>query len=393
MIASILVLSTLSKITVAEFVEPNAASVTVVATVRAPKIPSHQLASWYVLGEVLTYGSKQYSRSQLLGFGGQAGSSPRLVVTKDLIQLRIEAPGGKEGLAIASDLVSTVIMSPRFDISNIKESIAKYRDANLNSWSRILEPLQMNFDSVTSDSIQRLYQETFHAENISFAVVGKFEPGEGKDDIEHRFALWQAPTRQRSDSAEPKTRISNDGFKVSLLELSAQSSKTFALDLVSVCALGAGKSSAMYETLRVKNGWSYLQQSLLWPTSTGWEPRLVMAFDPDANRFTVTDVREALATAIKGWTNDDLERAKTIAKACLAGNFPLTPLWMGDQNALNTTASSRAGFLGFCASYGMLDARVEYFKQVDGISLENLQLRASEIVNSPRASLIPAKPY
>lgn len=123
---------------------------------------------------------------------------------------------------------------------------------------------------------------------------------------------------------------------------------SMSTQLLAVVALGSGKGSAMFETLREAQGWSYRQEAVFWPTEKGFVPRLIMASgDKTPPAELVKAMKQQLLDAVNAWTDANLDRARGMAEGILTRGLQMSPLYFNPGWPIEDNLHDRTFLAGY----------------------------------------------
>ncbi len=379
----------------AELVDANADTVVVQAFVPAPEMGARDAAAWRVLGRVLLLGTREFSRDQVMRYGSQAGLAPVVVTMPDFMRVEFVAPKG--GLSVAGELLEAVVKRPILPELDIRESTARLLGTHRQAWSEALWPVVPAWESVRVEDVRSLYARAFRPERVTFAVGGAIKPGEGIAEMAKRFVKWsvQRPPRARYDL--PVKPMPAREEPVSTFELRGEAvnpaTPNGSATMLATFALGVGKEGAMFRVLREQMGLSYRQEALLWPSATGWVPRLMVArrARPD-EAGTVGAMREALLADVAKWDENARVRALAMAEASVLRQMPLNPFWLDAGGPMGDNLSDRTAWRGYLTMVGSgaVDERL-LLDSMRNVTLEQMQAAAKSLLEGASATVVAGK--
>ena len=145
----------------------------------------------------------------------------------------------------------------------------------------------------------------------------------------------------------------------------------------------------MHRILRDHLGWSYRQESVLWPTASGWVPRLIFA--KTSAEMTLGGVaREELLKDVENWTEASLVRAKAMTDTAFSGENPLSPLWLGRGGPMGTDLEDKCAWIGLnTMMFGTTIELSGVHSVIEPIKLDELKVAAKNLLELAGVSVIP----
>ncbi len=298
----------------------------------------------------------------------------------DHIRVSMCFPRGQ--LAIGISLLASVLQKPSFAEPDLSAALRGLERRRTTLWETALMGTASPPGSISAAAIRRAHAQYFQPQNITIGVGGAIEPGEAEALLAKRTAGWPArpsgePPRDPRASGSPAPQA---GLRV--IELAAPlfsaSDAAFATRLLSVCAVGVGKGSAMFKILREKNGWSYRQEAFLWPAPGGFRPRMLMATALDNENWTAA-VRDALLEEVKSWKEEDLKRARALLASYLELGLGQNPIYVTPHGPLSEGVEAETFELAYWTmKTGRPLDKSKLLAQLGHVRLEELKETAAE---------------
>ena len=398
MIASLLLVAQQqSQVRVLELVEPQSPTVVVQTYIKAPQnMTDRESAAWQVLGRVLLEGTIEYTPEKLREYGSQAGVAPSVTVMPDFMRLQIVLP--RAGLALAGDLVFSILTRPAIREEDIARAIAQLSVEQRPAWIKLMSGIEFHYDRLRQGDVRNVWTRAVRPSNLNFVVGGGIEPGAGIAELQRRFDRWTAPRDPlgpRVDS-QPSPAVSYPE-PVSVFALMAPTttpaSASSAAKLLAVFALGVGRGSAMQEVLRETHGLSYLQSAVLWPTAKGWNPffMMVRGTEPEEGKYAV-QMKELLVADIDKWDESSVVRAQQMAEAAFTRNLSFSPIWLEPDGPMTQSLSDRCAWRGYLEMVGSGALREEVMLgAMKNVDLDQLKAGAKSLLDECNAGWLPGR--
>lgn len=380
---------------VLEMPDPTAEVVTIQAVVKLPELSWKQRNLLKVVAGTMGGDTTTYSRNQIADLAARVGQRLRVTVMEDHLRVsyQVLAPDFKNGIA----MVASVLRESTPKEEELQSSIENLQFRQLGFWAEALDGMAFDTPRYTARELDDLKTLVFRPENTTVAISGKFEPGQATARWGELEFFWKPKPipRPDRDNSPSKSLTKLDG-SLSVIELRgpAFSAKdaAFPTRLLTLFALGTGKGASLFRIAREKLGWSYRQESVLWPTRDGFAPRLIVAqSQADEIDKRAETLRTELLEDVKGWTEDDRKRALGMAEMTLMRNAEVSPLYFLPNRPL-TNYFEDAAFLN---AYWQMKAGEPWnpaglFGRMTFVSLEDLKASAQEMLASSIARVYRA---
>jgi len=328
-----------------EFTErPN-----ITVLIRAPQpMNNRELGAWQIMAQGMFELSADFTRREFYTYGAQDGVPPRIWWNNDFISVQFWLQPGGENLC--ARLADGVLREHRIDEEILPKLRANVSGFAKDDWTAALFSARGDV-SVDAAFLNRFFQRSLRPENTTISADPKTLAA-----IRNRLNGWQVPRVQQDLRAGSKARFSSPETAV----ISSFVAKPFlpttnqGPSLLAAVALGAGKTSTVFQVCRVQQQWSYRQEFFLWPTAAGWQPRLMLG--GATNAPSIIEIKSKLKDAVSKWQLSDLERARTLTTASIEGGILIHPFWCSSVGPLNGSDEQLADWTALMASWGVRSA-------------------------------------
>lgn len=316
---------------VAELVDPTAKIVSVQAIVKLPELTVGERAAATLLAASIAEDVDGYSHGTMLDVTARAGDTVRVTLMPDELRIQVGVLPSDVKLGVA--FVDQILCNSLLPEAAMNKAIlgAPFRKRGI--WETALSPIRIDFARVRRQDVIDLYHRLIRPENTWLAVGGPIVAGEAQKLWEARVADWAPGRAPRAPFDErPPEEVADVPGREAMIELRGRefsgTDAALSVKLLALIGLGSGKGSAMFERLREKQGWAYRLESVLWPTTSGFVPRLIMASGADLPGKDLAKAMKAeLVDAVDHWTETDLDRARGMAQGVLLRGVPMSPLY------------------------------------------------------------------
>lgn len=260
----------------------------------------------------------------MVALASQTGRGLETEAWPGALVVRFSVPRGQ--LAIAGLLTEGLIERAALTDSAIQEAIAQLRGEKPTALEQALGTRAYDYSKVVPSDVRDVYSLVRSGGRTQICIGGAFEAGGGLAELVPR--LDEEPSRQRPRTGLPWEAAYGPvrGIEVARIELGTWT-RVEPRQFLALVALGTGKGSSLFRAWRLRSPESYWQQALLAPTGSGYHATLVALrrARPDEEDWAAR-MRSALLDDVKGYTQSDLDRALAVARECLLGQFPNSPL-------------------------------------------------------------------
>jgi hypothetical protein len=384
------------KVKAAFLTDPEADKVVIQAWIPAPEgMTAREAAAWRVLGLALREEAQKRRVSTLGRMSLEVGEPPRVEVLPDLMFLQLAAR--PENRAAAMDGMATLIGSVAFRDEDLQALIDSKPTFPEGRFGPLLAGMEWPQDRLRPNQVTNLYQHAFRPEAAAFGIAGKVDPIAAVSDLERSFArsLSRRPERAlRFDL--PWLRAATIPGQANAYEIRSApflpSAPDAAAKILAVFALGAGKSSTLFRTLRREEGLSYSQEALLLPTQQGWQARLIMLRTPTEDDIPILQKMEAKIRAdVESWSAETRIRAYRLAEAALDRQAGSQVIWLSASGPMGATLSERSAFFSYQRMLWADAPRPdELLRALGGVAPEQMKAAALQMLESAGSGIIPA---
>ncbi|MFI5385073.1 MAG: hypothetical protein ACHQ50_03040 [Fimbriimonadales bacterium] len=381
---------------VSEVVDPGAKVVSVQAIVKLPEMGGHEQAETRLIAETMADQVEGYSQSEMRDIAARAGEKLRITAMPDHLRIQIGVLPGD--LKPAIGYVSQILRNAAFPADSLNAAMAEIPFRSRSLWATALQPFNVVFNRVRREDVVDLYHRISRPENVWLSVGGPMRPGEAEDAWSTETRDWTPGKlpRPSPDVAPPAAMAYVPGTE-SMIELRGKeipaSDPAIPVRILALIGLGSGKGSSMFEVLRVKHGWSYRQEALLWPTARGFVPRLIMASgDKTPPEELAKAMKQELTDAVNSWTEADVARARGMAEGILMRGVEMSPLYFNPSWPATDSLHDRT----FMAGYWRMKTGREWdphklLGQMALVTLPELKEAALEILSVSIPCILPAR--
>ena len=357
-----------------------------------PKLGYKDLELFEVGLRTLTKGSQEYSPPTIRQVTEGHGIMCKLLGDSALVMVTVPKGAANSGL----DLLASLMRSPTLDQDDLDTFLRTQAAPTSSYWNDGMHPEKFDLGGAPRDDVLAVFQRVFRPDRIVVAFGGAI----GQTDVAQLWTDhtqgWTPPKEPRFPDDSVPHLLMNIAGPVTVTELIGTSFKASNPDLPSymlaLYALGSGKGSSLYRIAREQHAWSYRQEAYLWPTTSGWEPRLfipMIGSSEAANR--IQSLKQELQTDVANWTETDRLRAIGMAESTLLGGLPYGPLLLGDSPIGDTLQDKVA-----MAAYWRMKTGADWdpqvlFQQISKVDLDGLKASARAILEGSRPSVLPGR--
>ncbi len=364
--------------------------------IKAPHLKEKESNVFRVMAGTLLQGTEEYSRQDLMKFGGQAGSLPEVKLSRDYAQLEMTMPA--DGADLLFQLAESILVRASLSDEGVDVSKSHLIKEPPSLIQLSLEPYEWTPSVVAASDVKISFARFVRPENVVFVLGGKLKNGQAKKDLLERFSEWRPGPRPKAPRYEKELKpVTATESAVSIFEFSGRpltpATPFSGVQILATFALGAGKDCTLWKVIREQHKWAYRTEAILWPTADGWIPRFFIfkKTSPEDEGFPNV-AREAILKDVDAWDEDTLTRAKVCARASLTRDFGLSPLWLSPDGPKETTLRDRMSWRGYLEMIGSgaLDEKV-LADAMDEVDLLGLKVQGKKLIESANVSYIPGK--
>ncbi|MGE3126020.1 MAG: hypothetical protein AB7F50_06650 [Fimbriimonadaceae bacterium] len=310
---------------VSEIPVPDADQIVVCSVSRVPETMSaRQEAALQLLALALRDGSTELSRTRTVALASQTGRGLETEAWPGALVVRFSVPRGQ--LAIAGLLTEGLIERAALTDSAIREAITQLRSEKPTALEQALGTRVYDYSKVTPSDVRDVYNLVRSGGRTRICIGGAFEVGRGLAEIVPRLDDESSLNKPRTGLPWEAAHGPVGGIEVARIDLGTWT-QVEPRQFLALVALGTGKGSSLFRAWRLRSPESYWQQALLAPTGGGYHATLVALRKVRTGEDDwAARMRSALLDDVKGYTQSDLDRALAVARECLLGQFPNSPL-------------------------------------------------------------------
>ena len=314
-----------------ELIDFGSKYVTVQAVVKLPVLSAHERAAAQIMAETMSDQTEGFSRGDLRSIAARAGKSLKITLMPDHLRIQFGVLPADTKTAIS--YVDQILRSSLFPDEAITNAEAELPFRKTSLWAEAIQPAKLDFSKIKREEVVELYHRICRPENVWLSVGGPIEVGMADSFWQSKNQDWiPAKLPHQFPEREPVDEFKTVPGRESMIELRgkeiAGNDPAISVQILAVIALGSGKGSAMFSRLRETEGWSYRQESIFWPTTNGFVPRLIMASgDKTPPNELAKAMKLQLIDAVNAWTDADVARARGMAEGILLRGVPMSPLY------------------------------------------------------------------
>jgi len=370
---------------VVEILDPTMDAVDIEAVVRLPELTWHQRGLLEEMAGSLVQDTPTFSRNQIEELASHVGQRMRVSIMEDHIRVSfVVAPQDVES---GISMVGSVLREPVFTEDSLKATSEDLQFRRFGYWRQALKGVPFDPPKYTRRDVAELKAVIFRPENVTVGVCGKFVSGQPSAKWAEVESQWQPGRIPRLyDDQAPAKSLAKLESSLSVFELRGPvftaTDAGFSTKVLALFALGSGKAGSLFRVAREKLGWSYRQESVLWPTPTGFAPRLlvVQSDKTDIDKRGET-LRTELLADVKTWTEQDRLRALGIAQACMTRGVEYSPFYFHPDRTISSNGADDA----FMAAYWQMKtgspwAPSRLLGQMGLVTTEDMKAAAQEML-------------
>lgn len=339
-------------------------------------------------------GTRDFGRSDIADLTEGRPVLFRAMPDAVLLSFSVRRSRFSEALALADDLMKRPTLSEP-DVSRIA---AERRSQTQSSWNLALFGTRFRLPKVDPVELRQIGDRLFRRDTVQLAFASSNPESKWEIEWQSRCEKWvDRPLPRYPDvTRAPEPEKVSGPYRV--LELRGEpigSSGIPGPTILAMFALGVGKHSPLFQIPREQQGWSYRQEAILWPISTGWQGRLLVAsaaMNADRDEEAVQraeDLRTALANSVSKWTEADRVRAVAMAKANLGRGLPWGPIYLGGR-AISGQPQHHAELAANWSLKLNRPVTLDQVKQATvSVSLEELKTAALEFLATANGRITP----
>jgi len=397
MIASLVLVIALSQNAnpVTEVVDPSAKIVSVVAIVKLPTMGAHEYAEAKLLAETMANEVDGYSQSDMKDMAARAGESRKITLMPDHLRIQVGALPAEATTAV--NYIGHILRKSRLPEDALTKAEAEIPFRTRSLWATAIEPVKYDFHRIKRDDVVDLYHRLCRPDNVWLSVGGPVDATAIETAWNDATRDWTVGRLPRwSPDPKPVGEIQDVPGSESMIELRGKEflgdDPAMPTKILALIGLGSGKGSAMFARLRQTKAWSYRQETILWPTTQGFEPRLIMASGDQTPPMDLANaMKDELVDAVKSWDQSDLSRAEGMAQGIFERGFTMSPLYFNPSWPVTSSLDDRTFLAGY---WTMKTGRPWNSSTILGsmalVSLSDFKDAALDILNSSQPHVLTA---
>ncbi|MFM9873313.1 MAG: hypothetical protein ACKVQS_07600 [Fimbriimonadaceae bacterium] len=375
------------KFSVLELPKPEAKVVSIHAYLWRDKNYVKEEQAWRLICSVIGTNSLTYNASEVGFFGGSAGIRPRVVSSPDFLRVEVVSSPEKwkESLALAASLVA----QPNWRSNQWEEKEKVLAGTVLDSWSESLWPMPDFKEKLLEDEAANAHSRILDRMGLRVIVEGSVGIGEARQELEKVARLWSVPEYRVLSRFSEETKLPmTQNLAVTTYEMSGKpiriGEKGSAAQFLAAVALGVGKGSTLWETIREREGLAYRTEAVFWPTRGGFVPRLLMLRRAEAGELQYSaNMISGLEKAIESYDMIGLVRAKVMAEQILLHPNAFASVYVDSENTLFGLPDDDLRWRGLLNGMGLPSVPLtRWVEMLNEVGEEEFQAAAKDMVDT-----------
>lgn len=297
------------------------------ALIPLPKLLPEEKAAVEVLTAFQVAENAEFSKAKIISLCSPGGR-PRGEVTGDHVRIWLKV--NKPDLRIGLTILRSVLNRPNLEDQEAIQSTINLLDSrNPVFWRQALVPERLDYGKVQPRWVRAMFAKLYNRADIRVVVSGEAEESKVQNELSDIWKDWQwiIPTYLTPRVFEDKFWPRANGAATLLnLRGPTRTPATIDEDLLASIMLGIGKDCTLYHRLRQQENLSYRQEAYLWPTSEGYELRLVLGTSASIEPGVEKKIVDLLSGDAEGWTEKDRLRAVALAETMFLRTYDQFPL-------------------------------------------------------------------
>jgi hypothetical protein len=365
--------------------------ISVEAIMRLPKTGPRERAELEVIAATLLDDTEEYGHRQLVKLTVMSGETIRCDLYPDCMRVRFGVL--ESDVASAVPILANVVHAAELHEEALNASMESLMFQRRDYWASALEPEALRFRDAHVPDIMTLYKVMGKPENLTITFAAPAATGA---DLLDRWRTtvdaWDhVPTGAfPPDSSIPRPTFHRRGKLTTILLRGASvdpKAPSFATNLLAIFALGGGKDSAVWKSLREGLGWSYRQEAMLRNSVVGLEPVVETVTEhSEADIERSLQVRPELEKAIAHWTEEDKKHAIASAEALFNRGLGLDPIYFKSTRPSSEDALFMRTYWRFKTGEEWAPARL--LASMESVDLKSLQAAATAILDGAGIEVI-----
>lgn len=339
--------------TIIEVIDPTSDRIYLQAVSKRESNDEQSEVTWQLWKELVPQGTIGYTRDQLWEYGSLAGSSIRVTVASDHVGIGLAVPKGQVGLG--TDLMAELIGAPLFSDDLVKAAEEELPFRRIDPWQFAIQRVAVNQKAISTNFLRFTPQALMNRERTRVVISGAFEAGTATEELSSRWPSQTSMVQRRNPPPGQVAGLRLKGSPVTMVNLVGPERPIGELPagLMAACALGLGKSSAVWRVVRQKERLSYRQEAYLVPSPKGFRLQVTLAFKPREDQAEVGEkVRAALLKDLESWDESVVTRTQGAAKLAFETNLLPLPFYLQPERPLTTSAEDAVYYRAWAALKG-----------------------------------------
>ena len=281
-----------------------------------PALDPYQRRIGQITAASITQGSAGFTRGATMDATLVDGITASIVGDTLRFGIESESPNPRMAILILAD----AILRPLFD-----QEVIDSASASLTTDRGLLSDVygeDLDLTPATRARVIDFWRRYVSPSTMSVAIMGGFASGTPTRYWREALSEYRKPDLRYEPVSSSKGKHVKD-WSVWEGKASPWGNQGPAR-LLAAFALGAGKGSTVFRSLRRDSGLSYRQEFFWQPTKAGWKPLIVLksSATPEAKRDALAKLREDVSK----WTESDRKRAIAMAQSAYRGSSPWDPI-------------------------------------------------------------------
>lgn len=373
-------------IRIQEVASPDATVVRMSMVVRAPsEMTQREQAAWHVLMHSARKGNTRYTFDQMVNYGVQGDPSTVLLENSDdLLFIQLAVPRSedlRESVGMIAGMAQAIVLQPKVGRAEVEAAARDFKTPVESDLKAFLMGYKGEIKSVTSDDVRRLWLRVARPEQISVVITSSQSADQLTGIVQQNFTKWSKGTTTARDEEPRSTRwVGPQSAQLTAWGWSPMKfTRADAPKVLALVALGTGKTSAAFRTVREQMGASYLQMPFFLAGADGWEPRFVFG---SGSALDEAAAKKVLLDDVATWDSGQLARAIMLSDRSLRTPYPLSPFFLRPSTPYNGSERQRLDWIAFAALTDSVGTPEALLESLNNVTLEELKAAAKSLLDS-----------
>lgn len=375
-------------VSILDLPDPAAEVVTIHAYLWRDKNYAREEDAWRVISESIGVNSRVYSASEISYFGATAGVQPRIARAPEFVRLELVSTPEKwrETLQLAVSLMA----QPNWRSNQWEQREIVLQGELTDPWQWSLWPRQKwSAEGLAEHEARGVHARLVEYSGIRLVVAGPVEIGEAKEEVDRFIRTIEMPEYREISKFSPEVEIpESQDLAISTFELAGKPIRVgepgAASRFLAAVALGVGKGSAIWRTVREQEGLGYRVEGVFWPTRSGFVPRFILLRKAEQSELRVGgDLISALRSGAQELDIIDFQRAKVMAEQILLRPNAFASIYTDGSGTLFGDDQDDVRWRGLLNGMGLPSLPLARWAElVNDVEFEEFQSAATELVDS-----------